>query len=101
MAQTIKPATSLPWALMDRASDGEYLAGITNMIGKSDPLYHAEAHATIDADAAQDAAYIVHACNSYPRLVDALRRVLDSGEINNDAASYLDGRALLREIGGE
>ena len=55
-----------------------------------------------------DAAYIVHACNAYPKLVEALRVAADQiaylQEISgNDKHGPLDAlrdaRALLRELG--
>lgn len=63
----VKPATPLPWALMPHDE-----TQITNMIGHSDPLYHAECNARKRPLAEDDAAYIVHACNAYPKLLRAL-----------------------------
>lgn len=42
---------------------------------------------------------IADRCNAYPQLVEALRRIVDSGEINTDAASYIEAIALLRSLG--
>lgn len=63
----MKPSTPLPW-LQDPTGDSgpEY-------IGPADgPDFVTVAYKK------QDAAYIVHACNAYPQLVDALRNLIDA-----------------------
>ena len=53
----------------------------------------------------QYAAYIVHACNAYPKLVEALRAYVDRINDNHFAKPYVPeddrrkARALLRELG--
>lgn len=49
----------------------------------------------LKAHRAQQAAYIAHACNAYPKLVEALRDVLNSGE----RESIKRGVELLHELG--
>lgn len=62
-----KPATPLPWDWMSNDKEGG--AGI--VVLRSDGQIE-----EVAADATRaDAAYIVHACNAYPRLVAALREV--------------------------
>jgi len=56
-----------------------------------------------------DAAYIVHAANSYPKLVEALRSMIEAhsditeGNLHSGAPARVavkrDARALLRELG--
>lgn len=61
----MKPATALPWQVDDDfhilAADGESIIAPTECDAKLGECYTAE-----------DAAYIVHACNRYPVLVAAL-----------------------------
>ena len=61
---TTKPATPLPWKY------GELSESVISLRG--------QLACSVDdcgADAAQNAAYIVHACNAYPELVAALREI--------------------------
>lgn len=58
---TTEPATPLPWIVNQR----------NRIIAAAD--YRAIANCVHGINAEQDAAYIVHACNAYPRLVEALR----------------------------
>lgn len=90
----IKPATPLPWK---RVANGRVL---------SIPDY---GQVTSSDTYPRDAAYIVHACNAYPKLVEALREWLanaslgaryslqaESRAIHNDEELRI--RALLREL---
>ena len=65
----MKPETPLPWTTEDAILPGTL----------------------------QDAAYIAHAANAYPKLVEALREVI-AGRYEADASR---ARALLRELGEE
>lgn len=97
METKIKPAAPLPWT-----RSGQFInaRGILDLI--AEVMHREGTH--------QDAAYIVHACNAYPRLVEVLRELhyravyavgdcrdhSDRGaaKVAIDAAS-----ALLRELG--
>lgn len=78
-----KPATSLPWyelvgsiygeAPKNRFQSREKVAEVVDCIGN-------------------DAAYIVHACNAYPQLVQALARIL--GEVEQ-MGTFGSGQPLL------
>ena len=84
------PATSLPW-------DGPVNYGVSKfeVQGPHSRL------ATVDK--LPDAAYIVHAANAYPKLVEALRGIVEQVECMNAqgafGADYDTARALLRELG--
>ncbi len=98
----MKPATPLPW----QQDDDTYILG---------PDGSSVLAPTLDGEdrgecyEAQDAAYIVHACNAYPRLVEALGDILavlshDPDNARLARAIYGNGaadkaRALLRELG--
>ncbi len=90
-----KPATPLPWAAQPIG-----VAGKNNDI----PISSIEPNVT-DATHAQDAAYIAHACNAYPRLVEALRQALDfiadrSDDLDEGEQHAVGSAdALLRELG--
>lgn len=105
--ESIKPATPLPWK--DANADGEFITGDGVLIAR---FLRGSFH-----DREQDAAYIVAACNAYPRLlaererlVEALREILASPNITQcprglwsaaDNMNYVKVRranALLREI---
>jgi len=99
---THKPATPLPWAMRQQylcraMSDGSI------PVASSTPISFGSVNVRD-----LDAAYIVAACNAYPRLVAALRGVMtefvgDRGAHNLlgcDAGVVADyARALLRELG--
>jgi len=96
---TTKPATPLPWLRAGRDADtrGIFL--------RSDFRKPAAYHVLVmGAPADQDAAYIVHACNAYPRLVEALRGLWS--HFKHDGSDEADAlaksaRALLRSFGEE
>jgi hypothetical protein len=92
------PATSLPWKLkQDKAAP---YSGIYTETGKQ--ITH-ENGATSD----ENAAYIVHAANAYPKLVEALRETLRDRLTQANLHQLPPGirarlesaRALLRELG--
>jgi hypothetical protein len=63
----IKPATPLPWTVgIDRPAPTKMYA----LIEAADHSYPARADGP---EASQDARYIAHAANAYPKLVEALR----------------------------
>jgi hypothetical protein len=88
------PATSLPWA-----EPVNYGASKFEIQGQNSRL------ATIDK--LPDAAYIVHAANAYPKLVEALRETLRDRLTQANLHQLPPGirarleaaRALLRELG--
>jgi hypothetical protein len=63
-----QPATPLPWY---RVTADRNVQLTPNSSGD---VVTAQIHGSISGiDAAQDVAYIAHACNAYPKLVEALR----------------------------
>jgi hypothetical protein len=102
---TTRPATPLPWSLTTKPHSGgvqlEIEAAPGNILKNR---LIAVAWPQNGADE-KDAAYLLHAANSYPRLVEALRAcvgaaskdaVEDFGAVSNAADIAL---ALLRELG--
>jgi hypothetical protein len=93
----MKPATPLPWKANTSGPAGRralYIYGGENycIAGLGD---------RVDAQKA-NAAYIVHASNTYPKLVEALREVLAAhdNEMAHGGQVYTEGeaiRALLTE----
>ena len=82
----MKPATSLPWRVGDA---GHTVFGPPN--GKTNPGMVAQ-YCKMQGP---NAAYIVHACNAYPRLVEALRDVVE-----NPSETMRDNAAIvLRSLG--
>ena len=96
------PATALPWRT---GRDVGVMAGIDaefDGVVWHVALAHHNAMYGVDASASaeQNAAYIAHACNAYPLLVEALRRF--AGRSDEDVNYF--GRAdeadhLLRSLG--
>jgi hypothetical protein len=92
-----KPATALPW------QKESPMQGIRGGEG-SQHIYTAHASGNYKTRE-QDAAYIVHAANAYPKLVEALRHAIKEADGYCDdehghPANTLDAeRALLRELG--
>lgn len=97
-----KPARALPWKFsVAEDGDGTYRVTANDDLGSvlcDAPYYNI-------APDFQDASYLTHAVNAYPRLVEALRsadcqcsvRERDSGHRTDCTAEPL--RALLRELG--
>ncbi len=83
------PATPLPWSAEER--------GLTIhrqvVVGKG-----LVCQVSRRAGQAENAAYIAHACNAYPRLVEALRGCL-KGRSDADSPQFVLARALLVELG--
>lgn len=92
------PATPLPW------KDGPVFQTDHRGIFFDDTSKPGKWQRRVDSDSLQrglyepdDAAYIAHAANAYPRLVEALRMIMrDAG--NRDVGQVSD---LLRELGEE
>lgn len=87
MTTTHKPATPLPFiASVDNISRDNLLL-LRGMCGNA-------------SDGVQNAAYIAHAANAYPKLVAALRRI-DATISGSQAQAVQIGNAiaLLRELG--
>lgn len=117
----MKPATALPWTISGSWATNSY-EGAT--IGAIDPKHgtytmvdgepvlspnqndrvcqtigpYTDGSAQLQAYTV-NARYIVHAANNYPRLVQALRSILNSGTCNDDSESCMNADAILRELG--
>ena len=98
-----KPATPLPWESGMVETEPHCVAfylitQATNIGGWN----VAQTLSNKERDA-KDAAYIAHAANAYPRLVEALRDALSAlvceGHHEGVSRPVTDGRALLRELG--
>lgn len=88
----MKPATSLPWIVWNDETGcliQEEQCEFTHV-----PTSVAEVYRDC-----KDAAYIVHACNAYPRLVEALREVIEVWSSYDTSGTLEDARALLAELG--
>lgn len=90
-----KPETPLPWA-----------ADVNNPNWNGDIDSHGTAVRSVSVARAkrdQDTAYITHAANAYPKLVEALKRAqqreYNSFEPDNQSNVYKEHAALLTELG--
>ena len=99
----MKPSTPLPWTAYALTVNGDSLE-------VCEVADHVHADHDNSADAPQNAAYIAHACNAYPRLVEALRSTLGKladHATRQDDPQYIyaatkhhdDVLALLRSFG--
>ena len=89
----MKPGTPLPFSVREIGVN-EYPTGEFNTICE---VRGADHTGVADHILQFDAAYIVHACNNYPRLVEALR---DMTRRDGPSLSQVDAaRAVLRELG--
>ena len=101
----VKPATPLPWTHSGAAircpgypqANGSFTLACTG----DDETPHNDAQAQ-----KSDAAYIVAACNAYPKLVEALRATVQTADefaqehqLAGESACITVARALLRELG--
>ena len=90
-----RPATALPWTAVEKSPT--YIS----------PIVPLEWHYTRDDDGIhfnpQDAAYIAHAANAYPKLVEALREIVDptGGWTNLRVDNAKAAADLLRSLGEE
>lgn len=95
---SMKPATPLPWnvpAKYPRYVEGGSLQGVCKTYS-----------ASIGGGDAQDASYIAHAANAYPRLVGALKQMREEYARLPHSLGYTFTHlpkidALLRELGEE
>lgn len=78
-----KPSTSLPWEPIK-------LPGHYGVVNEQDLR-------VCESQDSEDAAYIVHAANAYPKLVEALRNALRGDKFK--AIAELEAADLLRELG--
>lgn len=115
MTTNHKPVTPLPWSYSRRGSVGDFrITGGVFLSGEAQTPK--VAGIAFDVYHEQDAAYIAHAANAYPKLVEALRElqalcdalafrppVDDSRAVDRDTRNLRAGleapRALLRELG--
>ena len=92
------PATPLPWEELPAAR-----SNLVHIEAGDDGLHAAVC--SIPKSREQDAAYIVHACNTYPRLVEALRLLVKAEDEYGDGSNVAVNEALepaerlLRELG--
>lgn len=103
----MKPATPLPWKVAGIApSRYPFYPIASGDLNVAQVDIHARGGSNIDA------AYMVHAANAYPRLVDRIRNNLlscpdtrddsrDDSEVRCVCAQCCANRALLRELGEE
>lgn len=85
-----QPATPLPW----------YPAyGLTTGAVHSKPLNEQSKETRLSAPNLHrsDAAYIFHAANAYPKLVEALRVIVKGWD--SDTSACINAKALLRDLG--
>lgn len=95
----MKPATPLPWhsaeietPLGDRLGNAYKLTRGENEIA----IFRADGSRTQEGDAR----YAAHAANAYPRLVEALKKVIGVYQDASDAPLYaIRAKKLLRELG--
>lgn len=96
-----KPATALPWEFRPDATEANpYWRGASMWSGGACVVRmdFTNAH----GQGAQNAAYIAHAANAYPRLVAALRAATARLQQETDGDAWTlhqQGAALLRELG--
>ena len=95
-----KPATQLPWKPWTKRVHHEIYAANDQIVAEvrqcSGP----------NGSTHEDAAYIAHACNAYPQLVAALRKLIDC-RVNDARGTFtgefinarLSATTLLRTIG--
>ena len=93
MTTNHKPATPLPWRDEEGDAGGRHITADA----KGDDAIACTYDESDFAAAAQDAAYIAHAANAYPKLVEALHDVLRQVKAYEGQHDRL--RDLLRELG--
>ncbi len=91
------PATPLPWETLPAAR--------SNLVHVETSTDHAPV-CSLPKARADDAAYIAHAANAYPKLVEALRDAANGLDTTGQTtpqsnAARNNARALLRELGEE
>lgn len=96
----MKPATALPWKdgpVFNRGGRALFWTD-TSKPGKWQRRIDGHADGVLGQ---LDAAYIVHACNAYPKLAQALRNTLRLHDSTDTRALVIcsDARAILRALG--
>jgi len=93
----MKPATPLPWALLRDYYPANAKTDVFTpyIVGPDGSNVAAAMMQPRERDFLANRAYIAHACNNYPKVVEALRGVLNSGA----RESLERGYATMREIG--
>lgn len=105
----MKPATALPWTVTPdpEAHDGEMDIVSAQGCPASEHWFIASTYGIDDEgdDSRRNAAYIAHAANAYPKLVEALRVAIKEADgwfddSRGGPCEDVDScRALLRELG--
>jgi hypothetical protein len=92
----MKPATKLPWHLGLKQAE-RIVYDATGWAVCNATVYHGKEDA---GDCQKNAAYIAHACNAYPKLVEALREQISQyiGDFGPDHPATKI-RVLLAELG--
>lgn len=84
----IRPATPLPWEVDEEAT----------ICGNNSAVAFTRRRESAYMD--EDAAYIAHAANAYPKLVEALRALhKEAGDFYGTTKNMRKARALLRQLG--
>jgi len=92
----MKPATELPWKVYP--SDNDQMP--FRIEGAQDGIWWPAAEITAVDKSEANAAYIVHACNLYPQLVEALTEAADyMGEQNHPEETLTKARRVLAQCG--
>jgi hypothetical protein len=95
----MKPATKLPWHIGLKQAE-RIVYDATGWAVCNATVYHVKEDAD---DCKKNAAYIAHACNAYPKLVEALREIVGStpGGFAGDPliVARRSAEALLAELG--
>ncbi len=93
--------TPLPWELFkygDHAPEHDYPGKIIGANGQAvfnGPFSFRALRGATDEEAQSNAEYIVKACNSYPAMLEALRRILWALESHLDGSKYVECGTLL------
>jgi len=91
----VKPSTPLPWRFALDSYGVQRIWGVSH--GETCDIASTEGDGSIPyAEREQNAHYIVHACNAYPRLIEALKAIEDHH--NEDDSWRGIARALLKEL---
>lgn len=100
MKKAPKPATALPWERSDRAFAGsKHGADIAVSSESGEAVATAATHHCGGVNAEENALYIAHAANAYPKLVGALRHLLDTNCATCPTAEAItEARALARHV---
>ena len=89
----MKPATPVPWEI----SDSHGLCIHKDEIGIADIDSREFSKPLSEVKQRKNAAYIVHACNNFPRLVEALRAMIEEHVVR--CPTLNNAETLLRDLG--